>query len=76
MGSPAASQLTQPHERMFKPYCHVRLQALPQVPGMTKPNVSSIRSCDVGRFIQVNGTVIRTSAVCSGARMHWSRVCL
>ena len=63
VGSAVASQLTQPQQRTFKPYCHVRLVALPHVPGITKPNVSSIRSCDVGRFIQVQGTVIRTSAV-------------
>jgi DNA replicative helicase MCM subunit Mcm2 (Cdc46/Mcm family) len=29
-----------------------------------RPNVSSIRSSDVGMFLQVTGTVIRTGTVC------------
>jgi DNA replicative helicase MCM subunit Mcm2 (Cdc46/Mcm family) len=46
----------------FKPFLHARLTNLPSVHEYFKPNVSSIRACDVGKFIQVPGTVIRTGA--------------
>lgn len=49
-------------EWCFKPRVHIRLSHLPGVPEYNKPNVSSIRATDIGRFVQVPGTVIRTGA--------------
>ena len=49
---------------VFKSNVHARLLDLPPVAEFTKPNVSSIRTADVGRFLQVQGTVIRTGMVC------------
>ncbi|KAA0155198.1 hypothetical protein FNF29_01949 [Cafeteria roenbergensis] len=46
----------------FKPHVHARLSHLPGVPEYSKPNVSSIRATDIGSFVQVPGTVIRTGA--------------
>jgi DNA replicative helicase MCM subunit Mcm2 (Cdc46/Mcm family) len=48
-------------EWCFKPRVHVRLSHLPGVPEYNKPNVSSIRATDIGRFVQVPGTVIRAA---------------
>lgn len=47
----------------FKHDVRVRLAPLPAVPEFTRANVSSIRSTDHGRFLQVSGTVIRTGSI-------------
>jgi DNA replicative helicase MCM subunit Mcm2 (Cdc46/Mcm family) len=47
----------------FKPLVHARLWHLPGGKEFRKPNVSCIRSADVGRFISITGTVVRTAAV-------------
>ena len=41
---------------LLKSHVHVRISHLPPVPELYKTNVSSIRSSDVGRLIQVAGT--------------------
>lgn len=48
---------------LFKPFCHPRLLSLPKCPELTKPNVSAIRSADVGRIMAITGTIIRTGMV-------------
>lgn len=47
----------------IKSNCHARLCYLPPVLEFRKPSVSSIRAFDVGRLVQVSGTVTRTGKV-------------
>ena len=42
---------------------HIRLEYLPPVEPITKMTISTIRSSDVGKLIQLSGTVIRTGAI-------------
>lgn len=46
----------------LKPRVHARICAMPMTPvgGYTRPNISSIRSSDMGCFVQVTAKVIRT----------------
>ncbi len=47
----------------LKPFAHVRLHSIPICREITKMNVSSIRSKDIGSFVSLSGTVIRTGLV-------------
>lgn len=47
----------------LKPLVHGRLCNLPICPEITKPNVSSIRTCDAGKFVSISGTIVRTGIV-------------
>lgn len=47
----------------LKANIHARLKWIPRLPAFTRENVSGIRSTDVGTFLQVGGTVIRTGMV-------------
>jgi len=51
-----------PHQT-FKHHVHARLGPMPAIPELCRPNVSSIRATDVGMFLQVTGTVIRTGSI-------------
>jgi DNA helicase MCM9 len=44
-----------------KVYC--RIQDMPPIPQLRKPNISCLRSTDVGGLLEVSGTVIRTGMV-------------
>lgn len=46
-----------------KEHCHVRVQYLPRTDTMVKATISRIRSTDVGKMIQVSGTIIRTGMI-------------
>ena len=64
--SVARRRLAQSEDRMMmspKKYIHPRLVRPPLCESVCKPNVSSIRSSDVGLIIQVRGTVIRTGQI-------------
>ena len=57
-------RVSEDREKMsLKPLCHTRLTALPTCPSVYRPRISSIRNRDVGRFVAVVGTVIRTGLV-------------
>eukprot|EP01138_Halocafeteria_seosinensis_P016138 gb/GECG01016467.1/.p1 GENE.gb/GECG01016467.1/~~gb/GECG01016467.1/.p1 ORF type:complete len:317 (+),score=37.76 gb/GECG01016467.1/:1-951(+) len=47
----------------LKTNIHARLKWIPRLPIFSRENVSGIRSTDVGTFLQVGGTVIRTGMV-------------
>lgn len=59
----AQQQIRPTHELVnqlvLKPHCHLRLELL-QCPELQKPNISAIRSSDIGNFVSISGTVIRT----------------
>jgi DNA helicase MCM9 len=46
-----------------KGHVHVRISRIPPIPDLFKTSLSGIRSGDVGRLIQVTGTVIRLGTV-------------
>jgi DNA helicase MCM9 len=46
-----------------KQLVHARIGHLYSLPGFVRPNISSIRACDMGKFVQVSGTVVRTGMV-------------
>jgi DNA replicative helicase MCM subunit Mcm2 (Cdc46/Mcm family) len=46
----------------------VRFTHLPAFGEFCKPNLSCLRSCDVGGLVQVSGTVIRSGMVRAGGR--------
>lgn len=48
---------------VIKPFLHARLVGLPSCPELTKPNISCIRSGDVGKLVALRGTIIRTGGV-------------
>jgi len=55
--------LVQPNEYIPKPYLHARLVGLPSCPEFIRPNISAIRSNDVGKLLTLHGTIIRTGGV-------------
>ena len=59
----SASQLTQDLGEQVKTKIHGRIKNLPVSSEFRKRTISALRSCDVGRFIEVSGTVIRTGQV-------------
>ena len=44
-----------------KQWMHARVFDLPNTEDFVRPNISAMRSSDQGRFLQVSGTVTRTS---------------
>jgi DNA helicase MCM9 len=48
---------------LIKTLCTVRMFNLHLCEETSKPNISSIRSTDVGRYLSIAGTVIRTGVV-------------
>lgn len=49
--------------RSVKGHAHVRISHIPPIPELYKASLSGIRAHDVGRLIQVTGTVVRLGTV-------------
>lgn len=52
-----------PPYRSVKGHAHVRISHIPPIPELYKASLSGIRAHDVGRLIQVTGTVVRLGTV-------------
>jgi DNA helicase MCM9 len=61
LDSDAYSSSSQHWSLKEKVYC--RIQYMPPIPQLCKPNISCLRSTDVGGLLEVSGTVIRTGTV-------------
>ena len=56
-------ELAKKYEREGPRKIHARLVHLPPHIEFCKPSISSIKACDVGKVVQITGTVIRNSPV-------------
>ncbi len=52
-----------PPDMSVKGHAHVRISHIPPIPELYKSSLSAIRANDVGRLIQVTGTVVRLGTV-------------